>query len=80
MEATVTAAFARSGGQRFQPGSTLPEPIPKITSLSIDPLVRYTFSKNINGSAFIGYGRSFMETTGQTTTTVRLGVTAVINF
>ena len=80
MEATLQMAYAQTGGERFQPGSTLAEPIPRTTSLSVDPLVRYTFSKNINGSAFIGYGRTFFETTGQTTTTVRLGVTAVINF
>ncbi len=80
MEATLQMAYARSGGERFQPGSSLAEPIPKMTSLSVDPLVRYTFSKNINGSAFVGYARNFMETTGQTTTTVRLGVTAIINF
>ena len=80
MEATVQMAYAQTGGERFQPGSTLAEPIPKTTALSVDPLVRYTFSKNINGSAFVGYARNFMETTGQTTTTVRLGVTAVINF
>jgi hypothetical protein len=80
MEATLQMAYARSGGERFQPGSTLAEPIPTTTTLSVDPLVRYTFSKNINGSAFVGYGRSFQETTGQTTTTVRLGVSAVINF
>ena len=80
MEATLQMAYARTGGERFQPGSTLAEPIPSTTTLSVDPLVRYTFSKNISGSAFIGYGRTHAEQTGQTTTTVRLGVTAVINF
>jgi Motility related/secretion protein len=80
LEATLVMAYGQSGGERFQPGSTLSEPIPSRTSLSVDPLVRYTFSKNINGSAFIGYSRTHLETTGQTTTTMRLGVTAVINF
>ncbi|MCI0452898.1 MAG: cell surface protein SprA [Candidatus Latescibacteria bacterium] len=80
MEATLQMAYAQSGGERFQPGSILAEPIPKTTTLSVNPLVRYTFSRNINGSAFIGYERSFFETTGVTTTKVRLGVSAVINF
>jgi hypothetical protein len=80
LEATLLMAYARSGGERFQQGSTLSQPIPGRTALSIDPVVRYTFSRNINGSAFIGYGRTFLETTGQTTTTMRLGVSAVINF
>ncbi len=80
MEATLQMAYAQTGGERFQPGSTLPEPIPKTTNLSVDPLVRYTFSRNINGSAFVSYGRAFDQTSGRTTTTVRLGVTAVINF
>lgn len=80
MEATLQMAYAQTGGERFQPGSTLAEPIPKTTALSIDPVVRYTFSKNINGSAFVGYARSFAEQSGVTTTAVRLGVTAIINF
>ncbi len=80
MEATLQVAYARTGGERFQPGSTLAEPIPRTTTLNVDPLVRYTFSKNISGSAFIGYGRNYLQQSGQTTTSVRLGVTAVINF
>jgi hypothetical protein len=80
MEATLQMAYARTGGERFQPGSTLSEPIPRTTTLSVDPLVRYTFSKNISGTGFVGYGRTYTEQTGQTTTTVRLGVSAVINF
>ncbi|HXV13022.1 MAG TPA: cell surface protein SprA, partial [Candidatus Krumholzibacteria bacterium] len=58
MEATLQLAYSTSGGERFQPGSTLAEPIPKSTALSVNPLVRYTFSRNINGSAFVGYERS----------------------
>jgi hypothetical protein len=80
LEATLLLAYGQAGGERFSPGSTLAEPIPSRTTLSVDPTVRYTFSKNINGSAFLGYGRTFLETTGQTTTTMRLGVSAVINF
>jgi hypothetical protein len=80
METSLQMAYARSGGERFDPGSTVGQPIPKTTALTIDPVLRYSFSKNINGSAFFGYGRTHLETTGQTTTTVRLGVTAVINF
>jgi hypothetical protein len=80
LEASLQMAYAQSGGERYQPGSSLAEPIPKSTSLSVDPLVRYTFSQNISGTAFVGYARSFLETTGQTTTTVRLGLTAVVQF
>ncbi len=80
MEATLQMAYSETGGERFQPGSTLAEPIPKTTALSVNPLVRYTFSRSINGSAFFGYERSFFETTGVTTTKVRLGVSAVITF
>jgi hypothetical protein len=44
------------------------------------PTLRYFFSRTINGSAFVDYSRSFTEQTDQTTTVVRVGVSAVITF
>jgi hypothetical protein len=80
METNLTIAYGRSGGERSTPGSTLVEPIPSATSLRVAPTVRYFFSRTVNGSAFIDYSRSYTEQTDQTTTAVRVGVTAVITF
>ncbi len=79
LEASMSIAYSKSGGQRTVQGG-FSEPIPVSTSWRVFPTVRYTFSKNINGSAFIDYGRQFAEATRQTTTTVRIGVTAVVTF
>jgi hypothetical protein len=79
LETDFSIAYSRTGGDRSVLGG-VSEPIPKSTSMRLFPTVRYTFSKNINGSAFIDYGRQFTEATRQTTTTVRVGVTAVVTF
>lgn len=78
LETNLAIAYSRSGGERLLGGIT--EPIPASTSWSVSPNARYTFSKNVNGSAFIDYSRSFTESTKQTTTSLRIGVTAVITF
>ena len=79
LETSLSIAYTRSGGQRTTLGG-FSEPIPSSTSWRVFPTARYTFSKNINGSAFIDYGRQYAESTRQTTTTLRVGVTAVVTF
>jgi len=79
LETNLSIAYSRSGGDRTTLGG-FSEPIPLSTSWRVSPSARYIFSKNINGSAFIDYGRTFAEATRQTTTTVRVGVTAVVTF
>jgi hypothetical protein len=79
LETSLSITYARSGGQRTVLGG-FNEPIPASTSWRVFPTARYTFSKNINGSAFVDYGRQYTEATRQTTTTVRVGVTAVVTF
>jgi hypothetical protein len=79
LETNLALAYTRAGGSRSTLGG-IEEPIPATTSFRVAPTVRYTFSKNVNGSAFIDYSRIFAEATDQTTTTVRVGVTAVIAF
>jgi hypothetical protein len=80
LEASLRLAYTRSGGERFERGSSLGTPVPVSTSFSVEPQARYTFSNNVSGSAFAGYTRSSTDATGRTTTLVRLGVTAVITF
>ncbi|HET6349301.1 MAG TPA: cell surface protein SprA [Candidatus Krumholzibacteria bacterium] len=79
LETSMSIAYTRSGGERSSLGG-ITEPIPSSSSWRVFPTVRYTFSKNINGSAFIDYARQYAESTNQTTTTVRVGVTAVVTF
>jgi hypothetical protein len=79
LETTLSLAYTRTSGERTIVGG-LSEPIPESTSFRVFPQARYTFSKNINGSAFIDYSRQYTQATEQTTTTVRVGVTAVVTF
>jgi hypothetical protein len=79
LETSLSITYSRSGGSRTVLGG-FNEPIPASTAWRVFPTARYTFSKNINGSAFIDYGRQYTEATRQTTTTVRVGVTAVVTF
>jgi Motility related/secretion protein len=80
LESTLVVAYSKTGGERFAQGSTVSEPIPSTKTIRVGPTVRYFFSRNINGSAFVDYNRSFAEATGQTVTTVRVGITALVNF
>ncbi len=79
LEATFSIAYSKSGGERTGVDG-FSQPIPASTAWHVSPTARYVFSKNINGSAFIDYNRTYAESTGQTTTQVRLGVTAVVTF
>ena len=79
LEATFSIAYSKTGGERTG-ADGFSQPIPASTSFHVSPTARYVFSKNINGSAFIDYNRTYAESTGQTTTQVRLGVTAVVTF
>jgi hypothetical protein len=80
LESTLTIAYSKSSGERFNPGSTQGTPIPASTNIRVGPRVTYTFNSNINGSAFIDYSRAYAEALDQTITTVRVGISAIINF
>ncbi len=80
LESTLNLAYSRTGGERFSPGATIGEPIPATTNIRVAPTVRYFFNRNINGSAFIDYTRTYAEALDQTITAVRVGITALINF
>jgi len=80
LETTLIIAYTKNGGERFAQGSTVAQPIPSATSIRVGPTARYYFSKNVSGSAFVDYSRTYAEATDVTTTTVRVGITALINF
>jgi len=79
LETSLSLTYSRAGGQRTVLGG-FAEPIPSSSSWRVFPTARYAFTKNVNGSAFIDYSRQYTEATKQTTTTVRVGVTAVVTF
>lgn len=76
----VGISYARTGGKRYTEGSDYYTPIAATSSFGISPQMTYDFSQTLNGRIFIDYGRSYTELTGQTTTTVRVGVSAVFKF
>ncbi len=80
LESTLNISYSKSGGERFTPGATDGTPIPATTNIRVGPRVTYTFNTNINGSAFIDYTRAYAEAQDQTITTLRLGISAIINF
>jgi hypothetical protein len=80
LESNLAISYTKSSGERFLPGANIAEPIPATTNIRVAPNVRYFFNRNVNGSAFIDYTRSYAEALGQTITTLRLGITALINF
>jgi hypothetical protein len=80
LNSNLTISYTRSSGKRYQEGSEIYQPIPLMTSLKISPSLTYNFSRALNGRMFIDYGRSFTESTNQTTTSLRVGVSAVLTF
>ena len=80
MNSNLRIAYAQSGGRRYQEGSELSQPIPRTTSLSVSPNLTYTFSRALNGRLFVDYSRSYAEVSDLTTTTLRVGVSAVLSF
>ena len=80
LNSNLNISYTRAGGKRYQIGDEIFQPIPKTTSLSISPNLTYNFSRALNGRFFIDYGRTYAEASDQTTTTLRIGVSAVLNF
>jgi hypothetical protein len=80
LNSNLNISYSRSGGKSYQAGSELNQPIPGTTGLSISPNLTYTFSRAINGRLFVDYGRSYAEASDRTTTTLRIGLSAVLSF
>jgi hypothetical protein len=80
LNSNVNIAYSRAGGKRYQEGSELSQPIPLTTSLKVSPNLTYTFSRALNGRFFVDYTRAYAEASDRTTTTLRIGLSAVLNF
>jgi hypothetical protein len=50
------------------------------TTLKVAPSLTYNFSRALNGRFFAEYGRAFAQASNQTTTTLRIGISAVLSF
>jgi cell surface protein SprA len=80
LDTNLGLAYSRTGGERRVAGTDIAQPIAGTTSIRVSPNVAYTFSQALSGRAFVDYSRSYNEARDQTTTTVRIGVTAVFTF
>jgi hypothetical protein len=80
LNTNMNIQYTRSGGKRYEAGSELFQPIPMTTSLRISPSMTYNFTRALNGRFFVQYGRTYSQATDQTTTSLRLGISAVLSF
>jgi hypothetical protein len=80
LNSNLNISYARSGGKRYQTGEEIFQPIPRTSSLRVSPNLTYNFSRALNGRFFVDYGRTYAEASDQTTTTLRIGVSAVLTF
>jgi hypothetical protein len=80
LNSSLNVGYTRTQGKRSVGGSAFFEPIPGTTSLRVSPRFTYSFSQALNGSFFVQYTRNYSEASNQTTTIVRVGITAVFTF
>ncbi len=80
LNSNLNIVYSRSSGKRYQEGSEIFQPIPMLSTLKVSPSLTYMFSRALNGRFFIDYSRSFAEASNQTTTALRIGVSAVLSF
>jgi hypothetical protein len=80
LNTNLSITYTRASGKRYEEGSEIFQPIPLTTSLKISPSATYNFSRAINGRIFIDYGRAYAESSNQTTTSLRIGISAALTF
>lgn len=80
LDTSLNMSYSRNSGQRFSSLSPLPEDLPGTNVLRVSPRMTYNFSRTLNGAFFIDYSRSYSDASNQTTTVVRVGITAIFTF
>jgi hypothetical protein len=80
LDTSLSAGYSKQGGQRSTGQAGRFEPLPGTSVIRVSPRVAYNFSQALNGSFFIDFSRSYAEQTDQTTTIVRIGLTATFTF
>jgi hypothetical protein len=80
LDTNVSAGFSKAGGRTSSGEAGRFVSVPGISLIRLSPRVAYNFTQALNGAFFIEYSRSYAEQTDQTTTIVRLGLTATFTF
>ena len=80
LNSNLSISYTRASGKRYQEGSEIFQPIPMTSKLKVAPSLTYNFSRALNGRLFAEYGRGFAQASNQTTTTLRIGISAVLSF
>jgi hypothetical protein len=80
LDTSINGSFSKTGGRRSAGAAGRFVSIPGTTSFGISPRVTYNFSRALNGSLFIDFTRTYNEQSDQTTTIVRIGITATFTF
>lgn len=80
LDTSLSGGYSRTGGRRSagEPGRFVT--VPGTSSIRVSPRLTYNFSSALNGSFFIDYSRSYADASDQTTTIVRVGLTATFTF
>ncbi len=80
LDTSMSAGYTRQGGRRSsgEPGRFVS--VPGQSTIRFSPRVAYNFTAALNGSFFIDYSRTHADASDQTTTIVRLGLTATFTF
>jgi hypothetical protein len=80
LDSSLNMNYSMTRGKRFMPNSDQFDELPGTSALRVSPRLTYNFSSSVNGSLFIDYSRSYSDATGQTVTTVRVGINAILTF
>ena len=80
LDTSVSAGYSKTGGRRSagEPGRFVT--VPGTTTIKLSPRVAYNFTTALNGSFFVDISRSHNDASDQTTTIVRVGLTATFAF
>jgi hypothetical protein len=80
LDTSVSGGFTKTGGRRSAGAPGRFVSLPGQTTIRVSPRLAYNFTQALNGSVFIDYSRTHADATDQTTTIVRVGITATFTF
>jgi len=80
LDTSLSAGYSTQGGRRSTGQAGRFESVPGTSVIRVSPRVAYNFSQALNGAFFIDFSRSYAEQSDQTTTIVRIGLTATFTF
>jgi hypothetical protein len=80
LDTSVSAGFSKTGGRTSSGEAGRFVSVPGNRLIRFSPRVAYNFTQALNGAFFIDFSRSYAEQTDQTTTLVRIGLTATFTF